>query len=92
MKNENIKNILNRRLAHYGLSRTIDAMRICEVAGKVAAGEFEPISFRRGNLKIKVKSPAKAHLLRLGQGAVLEKINKELGEELVKRIVFKIEG
>jgi len=90
MRNENIKNILNRRLAHYGLEKTATAVRVCEVATKIAAGEFEPISFRRGNLKIKVKSAAKAHLIRLGQGEIVKKINRELGEDLVKGLVFAI--
>jgi hypothetical protein len=77
-------------LKHYGLDKAATAARVCNVAGKIADGEFEPISFKSGALKVRVKSVAAAHMLRLRQKGIILKINGELGEDLVKKIRFEI--
>jgi hypothetical protein len=92
MKSESIGDILARRLKHYGLGRAAQAAHICAVAKKLSKGEFEPVSFRSGILKISVDSSARAHLLRLKQGKIISAVNHELGRKWVERIVFKIES
>jgi len=89
---ENIRNILFRRLKHFGLEKQAIAARVCAVAKDAAKGDFEIISFKNGTLKIRVESPAKAHLVRLSQNKIIAKINQKLGQELVKKIRFEIEN
>lgn len=92
MKSESVGDILARRLKHYGLGRAAQAAHVCGVARKLSEGEFEPVSFRNGILKIRVDSNVRAHLLRLKQGKIISAVNDELGRKWVERIVFKIES
>ncbi len=87
---ENIKNILRRRISHYGLGRQVEAARVCAAAAEVAAGEFEPVSFRAGTLKVRVASPEQGHLLRLREKELIAKINERLDTPAIKRIRFEI--
>ncbi len=87
---EPIQDILSRRIAAKGLSKVVAAARVCAVAKEVAEGFFEPISYRSGCLKILVSSDSRAHIIRLGENKWRSKINKKLGQEVVKRLSFKI--
>jgi len=92
MESESIGDILARRLKHYGLGQAAQAAHICAIAKKLSKGDFEPVSFKNGILKIKVASPEKAHLLHLKRGKIISEINHKLGRKWVERIVFKIEN
>ena len=87
---EKISDILARRIAHLGLGRQVGAARICAVAREISGGEFEPVSFRGGTLKVRASSSAKAHLIKLKERETLRQINSRLGRELVKKIVFEV--
>lgn len=87
---ENLKNILSRRLKHYGLDKVATAARVCAVALELSGDEFEPISFKNGALKVSVGSAARAHLLRLKEKEVVARINLKLGSDLVKKLRFEI--
>jgi len=92
MSSENIKNILRRRLAHYGLTRQAEAAQVCAASATVAAGEFEVVSFRAGTLKVRVSSPEQGHLLRLRERGLVEQVNLKLGQPLVKKLTVIIAG
>lgn len=83
-----IKDDLRRRLKHFGLEKAYDASVVCVAAREVAKGEFEPISFRGGVLKIAVWSPARGHILRLKQREIIAKINGRLGQDQVVRLLI----
>jgi predicted nucleic acid-binding Zn ribbon protein len=95
-QSEDIKNILSRRLKHYGLDKAVTAARVCNVAEKVigpassAGDDCEIVSFKNGALKVRAKSVVAAHMLRLRQKGIILKINGDLGEDLVKKIRFEI--
>lgn len=91
-KSENIKEVLLRRLKHYGIDKAALASRVCAEAQIVARGDFEVVSYKNGSLKLRVGSPAKAHLIRLRQKSFILETNRRLGQELVKRVRFEIEG
>jgi len=106
-RTESIKEVLKRRISHYGLTRQAEAAQVCAVASEVAAGEhilapespgykpvvwgFEPVSFRAGTLKIRVASPEQGHLLRLREKELIGKINARLEAPAIKRIRYEID-
>lgn len=85
------KETLRKRLAYHGLARQYDASIVCDVAQKVSAGRFEPVSFRGGVLKIRVPSASRAHLVRLRQKEIILEVNKRLGGDKVERIRIEID-
>jgi len=87
---ENLKNILSRRLKHYGLDKAALAARVCAVAEGVSGGEFRAVSFKNSALKVAVESTARAHLVRLKQEEIIKLINLRLGSELIKKLRFEI--
>jgi hypothetical protein len=87
---EDISNILSRNLARKGLLKAANCARACGVARDIGKGDYEPISFCRGVLKVSVDSSAKAHLVKLQEKMIISKINEALKEEVVKKIIFKI--
>jgi hypothetical protein len=92
-KEENIGDVLKRRLVEHGLLKNFIASRVCEAAKSVSKGEFEPISFKNGALKIEVISGGKGQLVRLRQKEILSKINDRLGQrEQVKRLIVVVKN
>lgn len=91
MNNEPISKILARRINAMGLSRQFNAARVCAVANEVSDNEFSAVSFKNSVLKVRVDSNPRAHLVKLREKEIIEKINKELKREVVKKLVFQIE-
>jgi len=89
---ENLKNILSRRLKHYGLDKAAAAARVCAVADEISGGEFKAVSFKNSVLKVAVESTARAHLVRLKQAEIIKLINLKLGPEVVIKLRFEISG
>ena len=87
---EGVGKVLERRLKSFGLEKQVRSARVCEVAKELSQGEYEPISFRNGILKIRVDSDMRAHLLKLRQVKILEKINHRLGANIVSKMRFVI--
>ena len=90
MKNEKIGEILSRHINAMGLSKQFAAARVCAVANEAGKGEFEVVSYKNGVLKVHVDSGARAHLIKLREVEILRNINKKLGKDVVKRLVFDI--
>lgn len=90
MENENISDILVRRLRSRGLDKAATAAHVCATANQVGEGKFEAVSFRNGVLKIRVSSGARAHLIKLQEKGVVLKVNTRLKRDLVQRLRFEI--
>jgi|GEM_PF-1961538 len=100
MTNENIGDILARRLRSRGLDKAALAAWVCATADKVskqialsdaAQSEWEALSFKNGTLKIRVASGARAHLIKMREKDYISKINLELKRNLVERLGFVID-
>jgi hypothetical protein len=90
MKNENIGDILARRLRSRGLDRAVLAAMVCGEADKVGEGDFRAVSFKGGALKIHVSSNARANLIKLREKDLISKINLKFKKNLVERLKFEI--
>lgn len=87
---EKIGDLLQGRLRSFGLGKAAQAARVCEVAGQIGKGDFEPISYKNGILKVKVDSDSRAHLVLLKSEEILAKINHQLERKIVHKIRFII--
>lgn len=87
---ENIQNLLHGS-KYTRLSGPLKAARVCEQARVAANGRFNVLSFRDGLLTVGVKNSGEAANLQLESNQIIDNINKELGEEIVKRLRFKIQ-
>ena len=88
---EEIKNILSRNLARKGLLKAAYSANVCALAKDVGKGDFEPISFRDGVLKLSVDSAAKAHLIKMQELSFIDQINEKIGSKIVNKITYKID-
>lgn len=86
-----IEEMLRKKLRQFNLEKAYDATVAVEAAKRVSKGEFEPISFRHGTLKIKARSVAAAHKLKLREDELLNSINKE-SKMRVKRLFITSSG
>lgn len=89
-REENIADVLARRLKEHGLLRNFLASRVCEAAKRVSKGEFDPISFKNGVLKIEASSSGKAHLLKLRETELVKQVNHELEKDEVRRLMILV--
>lgn len=60
------------------------------LAGKEIAQSSQPIKIQNKCLFLAVKSNVWANELNLRKGELIEKINREAGEEIISNILFKI--
>jgi hypothetical protein len=67
-------------------ARILQAAQICYLALKESEGLFVPLCFKNGTLYLKSKNSTAAAEVLLGQKQIIEKINKKLGINLVKKI------
>jgi len=86
-----IEKILRKKLRQFNLEKAYDATVAVEAAKKVSKGEFEPISFWRGTLKIKARSVASAHKLKLREDELLDSINRA-SKIRIKRLFITSSG
>ncbi len=87
---ESLSEILSRRIADKGLGRGLVAARVCAATSELFGKEFAPISFTEGFLKVAVSSDAKAHILRLQEKQIRQKINAVLGQDKILKIKFVV--
>jgi len=66
------------------------AMQIwSEVVGKKIASKTEPVKIEHGTLIVHVKSPSWRNELQFYKQQIQHDLNEQLGEEIVKEIVFR---
>lgn len=87
---EPVGNILSRRIAAMGLTRQFNAAFICGKAKDVGGGKWDAISFRNGILKLRVSSNEEAYFIKVRSDEIVSQINRAIGKDVVKRLVFKV--
>ena len=87
---EKINKILIKRANKYGIKNVADASRICFIAKAESNNEFEPKSFKGGVLTILVKNNIIASEIQMKSASIIKKINQKIGDDVVKRIVFRV--
>lgn len=95
---KHIKNILPSSLSRYGIDRQAQAAFVCFLFEKIIKEELggevhkncQPLSFKNGILKIQVKNSVLASEIQLNQSKIINKINKEIGKEVVRRLQFRL--
>lgn len=86
-----IHQILSDNPRYNRYKKPLEAANICDVARAEGKGRFGVISYSRGTICLSVNSPAEAANLQAQSDELISKINQKLGEQIVKRVRFKIE-
>ncbi len=95
---ESLKDLLTASIARHKIATQVKAATVCstwrqaavEVLPKEVAGEAEVISFRNGTLKVAVPGPSFSQAVKIAEIPLLEEINKQLGKNIVERIVPRV--
>ncbi len=89
---QSLGDVIKDVLRTYGLEKKVTQVRIASVWGKVmgefVAGKTVNIKLQNDTLIVKLNSPALCNELSYAKEKIIEKINKECGENLIKKIVF----
>ena len=89
-----IGSILPKVLENLGIKKGVEAHKSLvfwdKVVGKQIAKHTKPISVRKGTLFVKVEGSVWANELSLLKKKIINKLNKLMGYESIKDIVFKI--
>lgn len=72
------------------LSGVLNAAMIVDLSGQVVGDQATVISFKNGLLKLNVPSSVAAVQLKMTQDELINKINSRLGQDLVKKISYKV--
>lgn len=75
----------NRKLSH-----VLNAAMVVDLAGQVIGDQAKVISFKNGILKLNIPSSVAAVNLKMTQDQLIVKINQRLGQELVKKISYRV--
>lgn len=76
---------LQKSLGRHQEAAALTASQIGALA-KRAWPELQPVSFYRGTLKVRTVNSAQAHQLKLQEEEIMDRINRLLGDEVIKRI------
>lgn len=87
---DNIKKFLSHNPKYNRYKKPLEAANVCDSARSVAEGRYDVISFRAGLLTLSVTSAAAAANLSLDSEKLKKEINTKIGEEMVKKLRFKI--
>jgi len=94
MKVEKLSNTLKKLLTGRGLAGRFSIFRVTarweEAVGDVVAEHARPQSLKGGKLSVLVDSPVWMQQLSFLKPELVEKVNRSLGEELVKDIVLTL--
>ena len=82
--------ILEKKVRKRGKSEILMAALVCYLAGKIKNGEFWPVSFKDGVLTLKTESSSASSDVLARKEEIIQKINKKVGKEVVKKIKLKV--
>ena len=84
--------VIRELLSNYRLEGKLLQARIIEawpeVTGKMITGHTKDLYFKGSKLFVKIDSPALKYELGYSKSKIIEELNKVVGEEVVKDIVF----
>lgn len=85
-----LRHILTEQARRWGMDRPLESVRLFRsweaVVGERVALRCQPVSLREGVLKVRTASAAWAAELRYLAPMVVQKVNRELGAELVEEL------
>ena len=85
--------VIKELLSSYRLEGKLMQARVIEawpgVTGKMITNNTKDIYFKGSKLFVKIDSPALKNELSYSKGRIIEELNKVVGEEVVKDIVFR---
>lgn len=81
------------RMGHRTRARHLQLVGVWpRVVGEMVAEHTNPVTFYRGRLSVETDSPAMGHQLHLQRQEIMEALNRELGQDLVIDIRFRLAG
>jgi len=83
---DKVNKILKARLSSNGLYGAATSAQICFLAEKWACGRLNVISYKRGELKILVKSSSAAQEISMQREEMIEYVNKKMERDIVKKV------
>ena len=90
---ERIRGVLGRVLRNLGIEKKVKEGRVFRVwdkeVGKKIATHTHPLKIKRGKLFVAVTDSSWLQELSFLKEKIIKKINKRMGEEVVKDIFFK---
>ncbi len=92
MSIENISKILAGQSKLKRYQKPLEASRVCQTARGCIDPRWNIISFKNGLLTVGVTSSAEAANLQMKSIEIIECINKKLGQEMVKRLRYRVIG
>lgn len=87
---DKIDKFLDRSPKYKSLQKPLEAARVCDAARALANGRFAIVSFKNGLLTVGVANSMEAAEIQSESQKIVKTINEKLGQELVKRLRFKI--
>lgn len=87
---DKIDKFLKHNSKYKALQKPLEAAEVCHAARQYSEGGYKVISFRDGLLTLGVNSPGQSANLQAQSAQIIDTINKNLGQEKVKKIRFKI--
>lgn len=87
---DKLENIFKHNSKYVKLSKPLEAAKVCEIARKLAQGHYQIISFKDGLLTIGFQSPGQGANLQTETSKIIDGVNRELKEEKVKKLRFRI--
>jgi len=92
---EPFQKFFDKAARNYGMKKAVDASHVCHVFRKImpeiftsekAKENISPASFQENYLLINVKSPAWAQEVMMKKALIIEKLNENIGKQMVKNL------
>jgi predicted nucleic acid-binding Zn ribbon protein len=91
---ERIGSILDSLFKKQGIEEPIRVHRALldwdRLAGQAVADHAQAAYIEHGTLIVEVESPAWMHRLQMQEGELRDRLNRHLGEEIIRRIRFRL--
>ena len=87
---DNISKFISHNSKYQRLSGPLRAAQVCNTARALANDRFDVLSFKDGLLTLNAQSSSAAANLQIESQKIIKSVNDKLGQELVKKIRFKI--
>lgn len=85
-----IKRFIDNNPKLQRFAKPLEAASVCDIARTVANGRFEIISYSEGLLRLGVKNPNQSMELQAESSKIIQEINRQIGEEIIKKLLFKV--